>query len=178
MTAVTYAQSGIVYKSFPETIVIMASTIELKNELYALLSDEMRRELAKNEQTSRSPRGTILVQCGVSADRLTILNSGTAETSVLVGGKMVSLGVAGPGKVFGLHSVLSGEASHTSVICREECGVTVLPKDAFLGLLRRHPEAYVAVARLLSADLATANYVIRDHNRRPKKPRRKTVRPA
>lgn len=156
----------------------MASTIELKNELYVHLSDEMRRELAKSEQTSRAPRGTILVQCGISADRLTILNSGTAETSVLVGGKMVSLGVAGPGKVFGLHSVLSGEPSHTSVICREECGVTVLPKDAFLGLLRRHPEAYVAVARLLSADLATANYVIRDHNRHPKKSRRKTVRHA
>lgn len=156
----------------------MASTIELKNELYVHLSDEMRRVLAKYEQTSRVSPGTILLQCGVSADRLTILNSGTAETSVLVGGKAMSLGVAGPGKVFGLHSVLSGEASHTSVICREECGVTLLPKDAFLGLLRRHPEAYVAVARLLSADLATANYVIRDHNRRPKKLRRKTVRSA
>ena len=156
----------------------MASTIELKNELYAHLSDEMQRELAKYEQTSRVSPGTILVQCGVSADRLTILNSGTAETSVLVGGKMVSLGVAGPGKVFGLHAVLSGEASHTNVTCVEECGVTVLPKDAFLGLLRRHPEAYVAVARILSADLASANYVIRDHNRRPKsKARRNTVKP-
>lgn len=143
----------------------MASIMEVKNELYAHLSGEVRQELAKYEHASRASRGTILVQCGIPLDRLIILNSGSAETSVPVGDKTLPLGIAGPGKILALHSILSGEAAHTSVTCLEECGLTVLPREAFLGVLSRNPQMYFAIVKILSSDLAIADGVIRDRGR-------------
>jgi len=139
----------------------MTSSVELKNELYANLSDEVRQELAQHTQTITVARGTSLVKCGIPPYQLVILNSGSAEIYVPAGGKSLSLGVSGPGKVFGLQSILSGEAPHTSVTCLEECEVTLLPKEAFLGVLQRNPQMYFVIAKILSADLASADEVIR-----------------
>jgi len=107
-----------------------------------------------------------LLQCGIPADRLIILNSGSAEISVSIAGKIRSLGVEGPGKVFALDSIISGAALHTSVTCVEECSVTLMPKEGFLEVLRRNPQMYFAVAKVLSSDLAAADRIIRNYARR------------
>jgi CRP-like cAMP-binding protein len=143
----------------------MTSAGEATNELYAGLSDKLRQELAGHEQAATLSRGATLLQCGMPADRVVILTSGSAETSVLIAEKVRSLGIARPGKVFGLDSIISGEALRTSVTCSEECGVTFLPKAVFLDVLRRNPQMYFAVAKVLSADLAAANRVIRAYGR-------------
>jgi CRP-like cAMP-binding protein len=143
----------------------MTSAGEATNELYAGLSDDLRQELGGHEQTVTFSRGTTLLQSGMPADRLVILTSGSAETSVLTAGKVRSLGIARPGKVFALDSIISGEALRTSVTCSEECGVTFVPKAVFLDVLRRNPQMYFAVAKVLSADLAAANRVIRAYAR-------------
>jgi CRP-like cAMP-binding protein len=91
----------------------------------------------------------------------------------------LSLGVAGPGRIFGLQSMLSGEAPHASVTCLEECEVTMLPKDAFLAVLQRNPQMYLPIVKILSADLASADEVIRDCGRGAKsKSRLDSFRPA
>jgi CRP-like cAMP-binding protein len=77
----------------------------------------------------------------------------------------VSLGIACPGKVFGLHSVIANAPPGTSVTCLEECEVTFLPKTAFLNVLRRNPQMYFAVVKVLSSDLAAADRVIRKFGR-------------
>jgi CRP-like cAMP-binding protein len=140
----------------------MNPTREVTNELYAGFSERVRRELAKHEQIVTVPRGTRLLLCGTLPGHLAILNSGSAEISVLVGEKTLSLGISGSGNVFALQSVLSGEASRASVTCLEECRVTLLPKEAFLGVLRSNPEMYFAIIKILSADLASVDAVIRD----------------
>jgi CRP-like cAMP-binding protein len=152
----------------------MDSTIHLKNELYANLSADVREELARHEQTLTVARGTILVRCGVPSDQLIILNSGTAEISVPVSGKALSLGVAGPGKVLALHSVISGDPPHTDVACLQDCEVVVLPRKSFLGVLQRYPQMYIAIAKVLSGDLALADEKIRDHGRTVKSRSRPT----
>ncbi len=145
----------------------MCSSSEVINELYAGLSDQVRRELAKHEKAVTVPRGARLVQCGTSPDRLIILNSGSAETFVAVAGKTMSLGISRPGKVFGLHAMLAAAPPDTSVICLEECEVTFLPKPAFLSVLQRNPQMYLAVVKVLSSDLAAADRLIRTHGRGP-----------
>jgi CRP-like cAMP-binding protein len=153
----------------------MTSATYVKNELYSGLSDDVRQELAHHERPATVSRGTPLVQRGILPDQLIILNSGSAEVSVPVGGKTLSLGAAGPGKVFALQSILSGEAPHASVTCLEDCNVTLLPKDAFLGILQRNPQMYLAIIKILSADLANADEVIRDCGR-SSKPRLESAR--
>jgi CRP-like cAMP-binding protein len=143
----------------------MTSAGEATNELYAGLSDDLRQELAGHEQTSTFPRGATLLHCGIPADRVVILTSGSAETSVLVAGKVRSLGVARPGKVFALDSIISGEALRTNVVCSEECGVAFVSKAVFLDVLQRNPHMYFAVAKVLSSDLAAANRAIRAYGR-------------
>ena len=143
----------------------MTSTSEVTNDLYAGLSEDLRRELARHGEAVTVPQGTRLLQCGISPDHLIILNSGSTEISILVAGKTRSLGVARPGKVFALHSIISGEAPHTSVTCLEECRVTLLPREAFLDLLQRNPQMYFAVIKVLSSDLAAADRVIRKYAR-------------
>lgn len=143
----------------------MNSSSEVTNELYAGLSEDLRHELAKHERVVTVPRGTRLLQRGTLPDHLIILNSGSTDISVLVAKKTRSLGVARPGKVFALHSIISGEAPHTSVTCLEECGVTLVPRETFLDVLQRNPQMYLAVVKVLSSDLAAAQRVIRRYAR-------------
>jgi CRP-like cAMP-binding protein len=146
----------------------MTSAGESTNELYTGLSDDLRQELVGHEQAATFPAGATLLQCGIPADRLVILTSGSAETFVAVAGKPRSLGMARPGKVFALDSIISGEPLHTSVTCSEDCGVIFLPKAIFLDVLRRNPHMYLAVAKVLSSDLVAADRVIRAYTRNPK----------
>jgi CRP/FNR family transcriptional regulator, cyclic AMP receptor protein len=138
------------------------------NELYAGLSDELRQELAVHEQAATVPAGTPLLQCGIYPEQLIILHSGSVETSVLVAGKPLSLGVAGAGRVFGLQSILAETPNDTCVTCLERCEVILVPRKAFLDALQRNPQMYLAVAKLLSADLQNAHGFLRHNGRRIK----------
>ncbi len=150
----------------------MASMSDLKNELYANLSDEVRQELACHEQELTVSPGTSLVQYGIPANHLIILNAGLAEISVPSGTNTLSLGITGPGKVFALQSILSGEAAPTSITCLEACKVTLIPKEAFLRVLHRNPQMYLDIAKILSTDLTAADDVIRTYRDSSKSKRR------
>lgn len=144
----------------------MTSSSEVINDLYAEFPAEVRQELSGHERTITAPLGSRLLQSGTSPEQLIILNSGSAETSVLAAGKSLSLGIAGPGKIFGLHSIIAGVPPVTNVTCLEQCEVTLLPKKAFLDVLQRYPQMYIAVVKVLSSDLAAADRVIRNYARR------------
>ena len=135
-------------------------------DLYACLPDELRQELAVHEQAVTVPEGTSLLQCGSYPEQLIILHSGSVETSVLVAGKPLSLGVAGPGRAFGLQSILAKAPTDTNVTCLEPCEVILVPKKAFLDALHCSPQMYLAVAQLLSADLQKAHGFLRHNGRR------------
>ena len=135
------------------------------DDFYAGLSEEVRRELAGHGRAVRVPAGTALVEAGTSPKELMVLNSGSAETFVMVAGKPRSLGIARAGKVFGLHSMLTESPPIVRVTCLEECEVTFLPKDSFLQLLERNPPMCFAIIQVLSSDLAAADRVIRKFGR-------------
>ena len=117
-------------------------------------------------QYEREPSATPgLAECGAPADQLIILNSGTAKIYLLAGRKKVPLGIAGPGTVFGLSSMLAETPLDRGLTSLEPCEVTILPKKAFLDALNRNQHMYFAIVKLLSADLAGADRIIRSHIR-------------
>ena len=143
----------------------MTSSRAETNDLYAGLSPEIRQELASHGKVAMFPPGTRLLQSGTSRDELIILNSGSAESCVVIAGKSRSLGISRAGKVFGLHFMLAEAPPDISVTCLEECEVTILPKAAFLDVLRRNPQMYFPIVQVLSSDLAAAQRVIRNYGR-------------
>jgi len=142
----------------------------MKNELYANLSAQVQQQLTNQERSASVAQGSKLIEHGVSPNQLIILNSGLAEITVPVGDKPVSLGTVGSGKVLGLRSIMCGEVPEIDVTCLEECDVTLVPSDMFLEILRRNPEMYFAVVKVLSADLKEVQSFLRHKTKRAKAP--------
>lgn len=134
----------------------------VENELYANLGAPVQRQLADQERSATVSPGSKLIQFGVSPNQLIILNSGLAEITVPIAGKPVSLGTVGPGKVLGLRSIMCGEVPEIDVTCLEDCDITLVSCDVFLEVLRRNPEMYFAVAKVLSADLKMVQTFLRE----------------
>ncbi|MBZ5506175.1 MAG: cyclic nucleotide-binding domain-containing protein [Acidobacteriia bacterium] len=139
---------------------------EAANELYAMLSPALRTELAKHEKSMTVPEGTNLIRHGELLDHLVIINSGKVEVTLSCARKQASLGLAQGGKVFGMRAIVAGEPPEVDVICLESCDISILPRDAFLALLKSNPEIYFAVAKVLSSDLQIADRVLRASSRR------------
>lgn len=146
---------------------------EAANELYAMLSPELRTELAKHERSVAVPEGTDLVTHGVPQDQLVIVNSGRVE--ITLGGmqESISLPCTEAGKVFGMRAMVSGEVPEADVTSKENCQITLIPRDAFLATLHDHPQMYFAIAKVLSNDLVMAQRFLKTSLGRPL--RRKTI---
>jgi CRP-like cAMP-binding protein len=139
----------------------MTSTFDPTNELYSSLSSDIRLELSKLAKATTVAQGSKLVRQGVRPEQLIILNSGKVEITVPAEGKTLTLGTAGPGKVFALRAIVAGEVAEVDVTALEKCSLTVLPAEEFLNVLRRNPEMYLAVVKVLSGDLRKADSFLR-----------------
>ncbi len=131
------------------------------NELYSLLPAEVCQELRQNEQSIEVPQGASLIQHGVLPVGLIILESGAVQISVPCSRRSASMTSAQTGKVFGMRAAIAGELPEIDVTCLENCRVTVVPRDSFLAVLKRNPEAYFAVAKVLSGELQIAHRILR-----------------
>ena len=139
----------------------MNHTFETTNELCAGLSSEVRQELGKVAQAITVEPGSKLLRHGTRPEQLIILNSGKVEITVPADGKTLALGTAGSGKVFALRAIVAGEAAEIEVTALEKCSLTVVPAEDFLNILRRNPEMYMAVVKVLSGDLRNADSFLR-----------------
>jgi CRP-like cAMP-binding protein len=131
------------------------------NDLYAPLSAEMRQKLANCEETKTITSGTRLISHGIPPAYLFIINSGSVEVSLPSLARHITVAVAGIGKVFGLHALVSGELPRLDVTSLEDCVVTMIPKEKFAGILRENPQIYFAIAKVLSQDLKLADELLR-----------------
>ena len=138
-----------------------------RNELYAELSAELRTELAKYEGSVTVPAGTQLIKHSVLPEQLIILNSGKVEITLAGMQESFSFDGAEAGKVFGMRAVVSGELPEIDVTSRENCRITLIPRDAFLTIVRAHPEMYFAIAKVLSNDLVMAQRFLKISLRHP-----------
>ncbi|MGZ4896312.1 MAG: Crp/Fnr family transcriptional regulator, partial [Candidatus Angelobacter sp.] len=106
------------------------------NELYEMLSPELRAELARSERSMIVPEGTALIQQGVRPEHLVIVSSGKVSVTLNCERKSASLDYSEAGKVFGMRALVSGELPEVNVTCVESCSITTLPRDVFLALLK------------------------------------------
>lgn len=132
-----------------------------ESNLHAWLPEDVRDQLAAVEEQAIVPASTRLIDHNTAPTHLVILNSGTAEISLQAQGRSLSLGTAGSGSVFDLRALVCGVMPSIDVICREECRITLVPREVFTRVLKENPKAYFAVAKVLSADLKTANDALR-----------------
>jgi len=136
------------------------------NELYEMLSPELRAKLASSEQRMIVPEGTPLIQQGVPPENLVIMHSGKVAVSLNCMSGSASLEYSEPGKVFGMRALVSGELPEINVTCLEPCSITTLPRTDFVALLESNPAIYFAVAKVLSTDLKIADRILRNNSRR------------
>jgi len=148
------------------------------NELYSLLPAELCQELQKHEQTVDVPQGTSLMKHGVLPAGLVILNSGSVQVSVPCSRRSASVTTAQKGKVFGMRAALAGEPPEVDVTCLEKCRVTIVPREAFLDVLKINPQIYFAIAKVLSGELQIANRILSTSVRRYAAPRVRAPRPV
>lgn len=143
------------------------------NELYEVLSPELVGALRQLENPFAADAGEQLISRQSAPDYLLIIDSGLTEISVQCNGKRVLLGVAGPGKVLGLRTMLSGELPEIDVTCLTDCRLSRIPRQEFCDSVRARPEFYFAATKILSADLRLAHdylkYHLRRHDRQPKR---------
>lgn len=141
------------------------SQCQPENELYAGLAEELVTELRALEVTKAFGAKSRLLSFGEVPSHLLILKEGNAEILLHCSKREISLDVAGPGKVFGLKAIMTGDAVETDIVSVTPCVLTLIPAARFLDLLRSHPEIYYVVARILSADLQRADKVLKHTSR-------------
>lgn len=145
------------------------------NELYESLAADVTQELRKREKAITVGSGKKLIGLGDARSDLIIVNAGSVTISIAAGRRMISMGVAGSGKVLGLRPIISGMPSEIEASTLEECAISLIPQQQFLEVLKQHPEIYIAIARILSADLKAAERVLRDLRRLPRREKQSTT---
>ncbi|MBZ5523681.1 MAG: cyclic nucleotide-binding domain-containing protein [Acidobacteriia bacterium] len=117
----------------------------------------MRRQLDLLKVRRKVPEGTKLIERGVAPQSVTFVEAGKVEITVPAEDKSIHLAIAGPGKVFGLRAAVADALPEINVRCLEECTVSEVPREKFLDSVRANGKAYIAIARVLSADLKMAD---------------------
>lgn len=151
----------------------MITSSQQANELYASLSPELVALLRECECPEILKAGMPLITHGKDPDHLVIVCSGEVLLSLPSRENSVVLGTAGPGKVLGLRALVSGELPEIDALCMCDCSVATISRGRFMDVLKKHPEIYFAIAKVLSADLEFAEHhlknTFRGHARRHRK---------
>jgi CRP-like cAMP-binding protein len=150
----------------------------ITNEFYSMLPPSLCDQLKKHEKSLELPQGAPLMKHGVLPGGLIILNSGNVQISVPCPRRTIAVTTGQKGKVFGMRAAFAGDPPDIDVTCLDNCSVTMVPRDAFLEVLKTNPEIYIAVAKVLSADLQIAQRILRGSVRRHSAPRIRAARPV
>lgn len=120
--------------------------------LFAGLSPAVLDELAAASRVRRYPRGQVVWSEGDPGDSLLVLEQGQLRISRLTAdGQEAVLAVAEAPAAVGELALLDGAPRDAAVIVQRAVVVRLLPRPAFLALLRREPAAVEGLLRTLAA---------------------------
>jgi CRP/FNR family transcriptional regulator len=120
-------------------------------------SPEERIELESLRTTTDYPSETTLFTEQQAPNKVLFLLTGQVKLSLnSSAGRRMILGVACPGETLGLASAFSGSPHDVTAETVSPCRVASIASADFLEFLRRHPAAYVNVARELCVERARA----------------------
>jgi CRP/FNR family transcriptional regulator, cyclic AMP receptor protein len=107
--------------------------------------------------SSTYPAGAVLFIEKQTARGVYVLCEGEVKLSISSSeGKKLILRIAKAGEVLGLLSALTGSPHELTAETLRPCQVAFIPRDAFLRLLAKHPEAYPIVASQLGTQYQLA----------------------
>jgi CRP-like cAMP-binding protein len=121
------------------------------------------RLLATGLRERRYHAGDVVFRKGDESEGLCIVLSGRVRTAIISAeGREQVLKVFGPGRTFADIAVFDDEPQPAQAVAITECTVAFVPQASLLDLLRRHPDAAVAVIRLFASRLRAYKQVVED----------------
>ena len=126
--------------------------------LFAGIPPQTLDELARESRVRRYAAGQVLWSEGDPGDALVVLEDGQLRVSRFTGaGVEVVLGVADAPAALGELALLDGAPRDASVIAQRAVVVRLVPRTAFLALLRREPALVEGLLRTLAGMVRAAN---------------------
>ena len=123
-------------------------------QLLAGLPRELLSKLVAGERTLRLGAGQTLFERGDAGDGCYWLRRGVLSVCVASAkGEQRILAILGPGAIVGELAMLDGLPRSATVQALRDCELTFMSRATFVGMLKRHPELYVDIAKTLSARL-------------------------
>lgn len=126
--------------------------------LFARLSTDALEELARASRTRTYPAGQVIWSEGDPGDALLVLEEGQIRVTRTTGGGVeVVLAVNDAPAALGELALLDGEPRSASVIAQRPVRVRLIPRTAFLALLRHEPAAVEGLLHTLAAMVRAGN---------------------
>ncbi|MFQ5722849.1 MAG: Crp/Fnr family transcriptional regulator [Terriglobia bacterium] len=128
-----------------------------EERLFCNLGPGAVSQLDSIRQLSVYPKGSLLFVQGQAPRGVFILCAGSVKLTITSArGRSLIVRVAEAGEVLGLGAAMSNQAYDVSAETLEPTEVNFLPREEFLGFLRKHGEVSVRVAQHLSLELQRA----------------------
>lgn len=122
-----------------------------EDRLFCDLSPEAVQTLAAITHPATYPKGAMLFVEGQPTRGVFVICTGRVKLCVSSAeGKTIILRIAEPGELVGLPSSVSGKPYSVTAEVLEPTQVNFIPREAFLEFLRKHSDAALRVAQLLS----------------------------
>jgi small-conductance mechanosensitive channel/CRP-like cAMP-binding protein len=119
--------------------------------VFRVLPDEARRELARLTETRLYSEGEIIIRQGDQGEDLFIVERGEVGVFLGTGGREIQVAALGPGKFFGEMSLMTGEPRRATVRANTECEVLVVSKRGFLEIVATRQELLNQISEVLAA---------------------------
>jgi CRP-like cAMP-binding protein len=139
--------------------VAAASTESLADWLQAIpIFEEIERKhleaVAAMARTRIYARGETVVREGDAGDSVFAIRRGSLKVSIAeTGGRVTTLGIMGPGEIFGELSLLDGRPRSATVTALTRARLVVIERDAFWKLLQSTPRAGISILGVLAKRL-------------------------
>ena len=120
-------------------------------ELFDGLTDEERKEIARNLRQAPFRKGEIMTRQGAVGHWLYIIIEGRAEVDLSVGdGLTKTVATLEGGQFFGEMSLMTGEPRTATVVAVEDVKCYRLDKESFRSILIKRPELAEDIAQILA----------------------------
>ncbi len=142
----------------------MSSALVLKQTpLFGQLSEDHLARLVELARTQRYSKERVIFNEGDPGAALYVVVRGRIKISQSSpDGKARTLGLLGPGAVFGELAVLDGGARSADAVVLEDAELLTIPRDAFLAFLEVHPQVAMNLLLVLSQRLRRTDQLVSD----------------
>jgi uncharacterized membrane protein len=131
-------------------------------ELFKLLDEDERRELAQVVDETRLPAGQILFHAGEPGESLFVVQSGEVELFIKDNaGQKIVLTTAQPGDTFGELSMLDSGPRTATALALTDSDLLVLDRGDLVLLFQRRPETALAMLAAMSGMTRKADQLLR-----------------